>query len=138
MSMPGKGKVVMIESPYSGDLDRNVRYLGICMADAGVLYGECPYASHAYMTQHPRARGFFVSIERSQWMWHRCDATVFYTDRGWSRGMTAARDYCLIHKLPYEERRVNVAKLSEKVAFMSPTFCNAVISNTLAYDAFLV
>ena len=45
--------IIMIESPYSGDIDRNIRYLDIAIADATINYEECPYASHGAMTRHP-------------------------------------------------------------------------------------
>ena len=57
--------VVMIESPYSGDIDRNIRYLALCGFDSAILHDECAYASHGWMTQHPRSKDFFVS----KWMY---------------------------------------------------------------------
>lgn len=146
----GNGCVVMIESPYSGDIDRNIRYLGIAMCDSAVLKGECPYASHAYMTQHPRKKDFFVSdydkkwdtlsrkeaIERSHMIRKRCDKTVFYTDMGWSRGMKFAKQYCKKNNLPYEERTVDVEILSDKVSFLNNDFCRAIIDGK-TYDDFL-
>jgi len=56
------------------------------------------YASHAFMTQHPRAENYYVSdydqkwtvlgrdraIEMSQEIRKRCDLTVFYEDLVWS------------------------------------------------------
>lgn len=146
-----KGTIVMIESPYSGDIDRNVRYLLLCMTDAGLLHNELPYASHCYMTQHPRCKNFYVSdydkkwdvwtretaIESSQRMRHRCDKTVFYTDRGWSRGMQAAKAYCQSHGLPFEERRLHTEALAERVPFLSTTFTNAIISADQDYSRML-
>lgn len=43
-------KLVVIESPYSGDVERNLRYVRACMADC-LSRGEAPYASHALYTQ---------------------------------------------------------------------------------------
>ena len=51
-----KMSVIMIESPYSGDSDRNIRYLVLCGFDDAILHDECGYASHGWMTQHPRAK----------------------------------------------------------------------------------
>ena len=145
------GQVVMIESPYSGDIDRNIRYLQIAWTDSMVLYGECAYASHGYMTQHPRARNYFVSdydgkwdtltregaIERSHLMRHKCDKTVFYTDRGWSTGMNFALAYCKKHGIPYEERTVDTKQLAAKVPFMSEEFCRALITDK-PYEEFFM
>jgi hypothetical protein len=33
-SKPAHAKVVFVESPYSGDIDRNVRYLMLCGHDS--------------------------------------------------------------------------------------------------------
>lgn len=95
------------------------------------------------MTQHPRCKDFYVSdydhkwnvwsrdgaIETSQRMRHRCDKTVFYTDRGWSNGMRAAKKYCQIHGLPYEERTLDTELLEEKVSFCSSDFSQKVIGD---------
>jgi len=132
----------MIETPYSGDIDRNVRYLLLCMAEAGMLYNELPYATHSYMTQHPRCKTMYVSdydpkwnvwtresaIEAGQRMRHRCDRTVFYIDLGWSNGMKAALVYCQLHGLPYEIRRLNYKNLEWKIPFMSEEFSEAIIN----------
>ncbi len=40
----------IIESPYAGDIPRNLRYLRAAMRDA-LKRGEAPYASHALYTQ---------------------------------------------------------------------------------------
>lgn len=41
---------VIIESPYAGDIERNVRYARACMADS-LRRGEAPFASHLLYTQ---------------------------------------------------------------------------------------
>lgn len=143
--------VVMVESPYSGDIDRNVRYLQLCMAECGVLHNELPYASHAIMTQHSRCKNHYVSdynkkwnvltrdyaIKVSQRMRHRCDRTVFYIDRGWSTGMKAAKLYCQTHGLPFEERQLNAKGLAVKVPYMTEEFCNSVIADDGNYEKML-
>lgn len=142
--------VTMVESPYSGNIDRNVRYLLICHFDCAVVHREVPYSSHSYMTQHPRAKRFFVSDDEKKWdvltrdqaiesshiIRKRCDRTVFYTDLGWSTGMKAAKEFCQTNGLPFEERRVDVAAIASKVAFLTETFCRAIIDGK-AYDQFL-
>ena len=142
--------VVMIESPYSGNIDRNIRYLALCGFDSGILHDECSYASHGLMTQHPRSKNLFISdydkkwdvftreqaIEMSQRIRKRCDKTVFYVDLGWSSGMKAAKEYCIKNNLPYEERNLNIRRLSRKVEFCSKDFCNAILGGH-SYDYFL-
>lgn len=36
---------VIIESPYHGNVERNLRYLRACLRDS-LLRGEAPFASH--------------------------------------------------------------------------------------------
>jgi hypothetical protein len=143
-------QLVMVESPYSGDIDRNVRYLQLCHIDCSIVRGEVPYSSHSYMTQHPRAKSMFVSdydakwdiltreeaIAASQLVRARCDKTVFYTDRGWSSGMKAAKIFCQTHGLPFEERTLNIPALAAKASFLTEAFCQAVVGNQ-AYEQYL-
>ena len=82
---------VVIESPYAGDVERNLRYLRAAMRDCA-LRGESPYASHALLTQpgvlddsdpDERELGIRLGFE-----WRAAaDATVVYTDLGFSSGM---------------------------------------------------
>jgi len=132
----------MIESPYSGDIDRNVRYLQLAMLETGGIYNQLPYASHSYMTQHPLHKNYFVcdynpkwdvltrdkAINMSQRMRNRCDKTVFYTDLGWSSGMKAALQFCKDNGLPYEERKLDGTRLAEKFQFCRKEFSDAILS----------
>jgi hypothetical protein len=134
--------VVMLETPYSGDIDRNVRYLSACSISCSVLYDELVYASHAAMTQHPRAQKVFVSdydpkwdtltrdraIEMSQRMRAKCDTTVFYTDLGWSRGMLDAKKHCEDNTLLFEERRLDIVRLSSAIPFLGMDFLQSLIT----------
>lgn len=82
---------VIIESPYAGDVEKNLRYLRACMRDC-LQRGETPYASHGLYTQAGVLRDE-VSEER-EWgiqagfAWREVsEKTVVYTDLGMSRGM---------------------------------------------------
>lgn len=143
-------RVVMVESPYSGDIDRNIRYLQLCHIDCALNHNEVPYSSHSYMTQHPRAASMFVSdydpkwdmltreqaIESSHAIRRRCDVTLFYTNLGWSSGMKAALLHCVQHKLPYQERSVDTKAIASKCVYLSETFMDAVICGD-PYQTFL-
>jgi hypothetical protein len=82
---------VILESPYSGDVDANVAYARRCLHDC-LVRGEAPIASHLLFTQpgvlddtipEERAAGIAAGLA-----WVRvADATVVYTDRGVSPGM---------------------------------------------------
>lgn len=84
-------KLVVIESPYAGDVELNLSYLRAAMHDC-LLRGEAPYASHALYTQEgvldddiPEERELGI---RAGFAWRQvAEATVVYTDLGISRGM---------------------------------------------------
>ena len=86
-------RLVVVESPYAGDVERNLAYLRAAMADC-LSRGEAPYASHALYTQ-PGVLRDDVPDERKKgieagFRWGEvAHARVFYTDLGWSRGMEA-------------------------------------------------
>lgn len=86
-------KLVIIESPYAGDVERNLRYLRECLRDS-VARGESPYASHRMLTD---ALDDTIPTEREAGIkaglaWAGvADEIVFYVDLGWSGGMKAAR-----------------------------------------------
>jgi hypothetical protein len=82
---------VIIESPYAGNIELNLRYLRACMADC-LRRGEAPFASHGLYTQ-PGVLRDEDPMERAQginagFAWRDvADATVAYTDLGISNGM---------------------------------------------------
>lgn len=82
---------VIVESPYAGDVDRNVAYARACMRDC-LLRGEAPFASHLLFTQ-PGVLNDDVPGERTLginagFAWRQlARKTVVYTDLGVSRGM---------------------------------------------------
>lgn len=84
-------KLVIIESPYAGEVEQNVEYARKCMADC-LKRGEAPYASHLLFTQPnilddaiPEERA--LGIEAGLYWGEKAEMTVVYTDRGMSRGM---------------------------------------------------
>lgn len=86
-----KVKRVIVESPYAGDIEKNMRYVRACMRDC-LLRDEAPFASHALYTQDGVLRDE-VTEERSHgitagFAWREAaDLTVVYTDLGTSKGM---------------------------------------------------
>ncbi len=83
--------VVILESPFAGDVEANLDYARACLRDC-ISRGEAPFASHLLYTQPgvlnddvPDER--VMGIEAGMAVAARCDATVVYTDRGISRGM---------------------------------------------------
>lgn len=92
--MRGKMKrLVVIESPYAGDVEENVKYARTCLLDS-IRRGESPIASHLLYTQvlddlkeDERSLGIGLGIE---WVLQAKAMPVFYLDKGMSKGMLAA------------------------------------------------
>lgn len=89
-------RLVLLESPYAGDVERNLIYAREAMRDA-LLRGEYPYASHLLYTQagilddrkhEERALGIEAGLA---WGAHAARSVV-YTDLGISDGMRIGID----------------------------------------------
>jgi hypothetical protein len=100
--------IVILESPFAGDVERNVAYARACMRDS-ILRGEAPYASHLLYTQpgvlddtNPaeRALGIGVGFEFRR----VARKTVFYVDLGWSSGMRAGEAHAIANGHAIEHR----------------------------------
>lgn len=87
-------RLVVLESPYAGDVQANLEYARRALADS-LARGEAPIASHLLYTLPgvlddadpvQRAQGIAAGLAWS----NAAEAAVFYVDRGWSPGMLAA------------------------------------------------
>ena len=82
---------VIIESPFAGDVDANLRYMRACIHHC-LTHGEAPFASHAMYTQ-PGVLDDGIACERelgiaAGFAWRdAADLTVVYTDLGITNGM---------------------------------------------------
>lgn len=103
-------KLVVIESPYAGDVKRNVRYLRAAMADC-LARGEAPYASHGLYTQpgvlrddvpDERARGIRAGLAWGD----RGDVRTVYGDLGVTPGMLLGVERADKRGQPVEHRRI--------------------------------
>lgn len=104
-------RLVIVESPYAGDIDANVAYARAAMADC-IARGEAPFASHLLYTQpgvlddgvpFQRRLGIEAGLE-----WGRvADATVVYTDRGFSGGMRQGVTAAVAAGRPVEYRSLS-------------------------------
>lgn len=89
-------RLVILESPYAGDVERNVAYARRALADS-LHRGEAPIASHLLYTQ-PGVLDDTVPAERRLGIdaglaWGRvADATVLYADLGITPGMQQGID----------------------------------------------
>lgn len=82
-------KRVILESPYAGDIERNVNYARLCIKDS-LNRGEAPIASHLLYTQcldddfEPHR---FLGITAGLKWGEKATKSVVYTDYGISKGM---------------------------------------------------
>ena len=103
-----KGDLVNIESPYAGDIPRNVRYAKACMMDS-LQRGEFPLASHLLYT-HEGLLNDLVPEQRElgltagfRWA-DKADLDAVYTDLGISKGMQMGIDRARAMGQRVEER----------------------------------
>ena len=92
-------KLVILESPFAGDVQKNIRYARDCVRDC-LNRGETPYVSHLLFTQ-PGILNDDIKEERelgmkAGWAWRKvAEATVVYTDLGISKGMQEGIDFAM-------------------------------------------
>lgn len=84
-------QLVIIESPFAGDLDTNIKFARACMRDS-LRRGEAPFASHLLYTQEeildddvPKERNW--GIEAGLAWGKYASKTVVYTNLGITSGM---------------------------------------------------
>lgn len=89
--MSGPFVLVQLESPYAGNIERNLQYAREAMRDC-LMRGEAPFASHALYTQ----RGVLDDNDKSErtlgieagLAWGaQAERTVVYVDLGITAGM---------------------------------------------------
>jgi len=84
-------KLVSIQSPYAGNIERNVAYARRALRDSLDL-GEVPFASHLLYTQVLRDESpeRQRALECDHAFLAKCDLVAFYADFGISPGMDEA------------------------------------------------
>ena len=99
-------QIVYIESPYSGDIELNLAYLGACTLDC-IEKGEIPISSHGDLPRWlddtdpaQRALGIKIGFERAK----LCSKTVCYEDFGRSEGMKLGLEDAMINDRPVDFR----------------------------------
>jgi hypothetical protein len=101
-------RLVILESPYAGDVEANVEYARACLRDS-LLRGEAPIASHLLYTQ-PGVLDDLIPWERQRGIdaglaWKAvAQASVVYTDLGISSGMQCGIDAANAAGIPIEMR----------------------------------
>lgn len=108
--MKTRARLVIVEHPYAGDVEANLRYARAAMRDC-FMRGEVPYASALLFTQ-PGVLDDNDPAERAMGIagglaWGRhAEATVVYEDRGISEGMRLGIADAHRNGRPVEYRRV--------------------------------
>ena len=101
---------VVVESPYAGDVSKNMAYLRYCFSDC-LRREEAPIASHKLYPDvpecdddDPRSRDFGI---RAGYAWGVfADRVVIYQDLGVSDGMNKAVSFYKGRNLPIEYRKL--------------------------------
>jgi len=95
---------VILESPYSGDIEKNIKYARACVRDS-LSRGEAPIASHLLYTQEGILKDEIP--EERQWgidaglAWKEvATKQIFYIDYGYSKGMEYAKQYATENNIP--------------------------------------
>jgi len=96
MPVQVRGPVTFVQSPYAGDVDRNVRYARICLRDA-IERGEAAFASHLLYPQVlvdtiPEHRELGLAIEQALFDAMPEAQIAVYWDKGISDGMQSFLD----------------------------------------------
>lgn len=105
-------RLVIVESPYAGDVRGNIAYARACLRDS-LRRGEAPIASHLLYTQDGVLDDTIAS-ERQQGIeaglaWRAvAEASVVYTDMGISQGMRYGIAACETAGVPVEYRSLNM------------------------------
>lgn len=103
-------KLVILESPYAGDIATNIRYARACVRHSLGLE-EAPIASHLLYTQpgilddqHPIERQWGIKAGLA-WL-AVAEACVVYTDLGISTGMQQGIEAAEAAGIPIERRNI--------------------------------
>lgn len=105
-------KLVILESPFAGDVERNIAYAKKCMKDC-FKRNEAPFASHLLYTQagilddnNPEERKLGINAGL---LWGKvAEETVVYCDLGITEGMKEG-----IHRAQQEKRPVKFRYIGE-------------------------
>lgn len=104
-------KRVVLESPFAGNIPRNVAYAKMCMLEMLTL-GEAPIASHLLWTQpdllednNPEQRALGIAAGHA-WL-SGANYVVFYIDFGMSKGMDIGIQRAKENGTPYIFRKLS-------------------------------
>ena len=131
-------KPVILESPFKGDEEKNIKYARACMADM-LKRGEAPFASHLLYTQdgvlddstkEERALGINAGFAFKKLN----IPTVFYVDLGITDGMKEAIELCQVNSHEYEYRYLYQPKDYEIINAVNALGCALYTKNGTAVN----
>jgi len=111
-------QLILLESPYAGDIVANVLYARQCVLDS-LGRGEAPLASHL-LYPHRQILDDKDITERELGIsaglaWREvADAIVYYIDRGWSPGMSNSWKICYGEGLVCHIRKLDGPTISQQ------------------------
>jgi hypothetical protein len=132
-------RLVIVESPYAGELDRNIAYARAAVRDS-LLRGESPIASHLLYTQDDILKDWVpeerkLGIEAGLAWRHVADASVVYTDFGLSSGMKMGIETAQANGLKVEYRNIGDAIITFHSKEFPPVAEVTAIADRLRYLA---
>ena len=103
-------KLVILESPFAGDTEVTEKYARRCMLDS-LKRGEAPLVSHLLYTQvlddtNPDERRMGI-LAGHAWL-EFAEASVVYTDYGFSSGMRQGMVEAEMHNVDIEIRQIGM------------------------------
>lgn len=115
---------VIVESPFKGDIARNVAYADRLMMDC-FERGEVPFLGHLLYTRVFDDSDLVqrrTGIEAHKAVIHRVDYMVVGEDLGMSQGMKEAIDYALQSVVPVKYRRLGDDWMTRYCPLRTPGF----------------
>lgn len=104
-------KRVFIASPFAGNVERNLKYLDLCIKDA-IEKGEAPFAPHYIYPKflndeipEQREHGIILGL---RWLFS-CDTLLIYNNFGISKGMQQEIRFAAEHNIPIEFRVIRAS-----------------------------
>ncbi|MDP3999650.1 MAG: hypothetical protein Q8P76_03615 [bacterium] len=121
-------KRVILESPFAGEVERNIQYARLCLRDC-LKRGEAPIASHLLYTQpgvldddQPEERR--LGIEAGLVWGSLAEMTVVYADFGISKGMQYGIDHAKQEARPVEIRYLSIDVVMNLAKRFAMTICD--------------
>ena len=101
-------KLVSLQSPYAGDINRNTEYAWRALHHS-LMLGEAPFASHLLYgllldDDNPHERKIGLTCDHA--FLAKCDLVAFYRDYGFSPGMVEAQVLAQTLNIPTVIRRI--------------------------------